>query len=241
MGRNRTGGGRAVGRLRPPLAAPAVADALSAQYFTGAVSTIVSDEAAQLMQDMFGRTLTDSEMAGITGALDGASISVDDYNGDLEFEIFHPLMDNDVSVRKLRRDAFGVFRIENANLFLRDDAPAGLGTRILASQVRAASALGIDSLTTYAAGPPSQGKMNGYYTWGRLGYDSDLSGGLQNQASAAGFSNARTLHDLFKRPGGADWWKANGVGLSMEFDLNAGSTSRKVLDAYTAAKGISLP
>jgi hypothetical protein len=38
------------------------------------------------------------------------------------------------------------------------------------------------------------------------------------------------------KPGGAAWWKKNGESFHGDFDLSAGSTSRRVFDEYRRLK-----
>ncbi len=85
--------------------------------------------------------------------------------------------------------------------------------------------------------------MNGYYTWPRLGYDAPLSD-VKVQISPSKwtelqqrFPNAQSILDIMETKDGRDWWKTNGRDLhNAKFDLAEGSRSRRVLEAYLAAR-----
>lgn len=132
----------------------------------------------------------------------------------------------------------GKIVIKNEYFIMKDDAKGkGKGTEIFADQVKHAAAFGADRLETVGGGygknvMPSS-KMNGYYTWPRLGYD-----GLIDEYRTAGPTpgGAKYVSDLMKTKEGRDWWKSNGGELDLEFDLKEGSQSRKVLDAYVQEK-----
>jgi hypothetical protein len=107
------------------------------------------------------------------------------------------------------------------------------------SQVAAASKEGIDYITLHAAGGPNQG-MNGYYTWPRFGFDQPidaLESGRVKRMVAERYPDAKTVLDVFSTPGGAEWWKENGTEMHQaKFDMTPGSRSRRVFEAYLAAK-----
>jgi SPP1 gp7 family putative phage head morphogenesis protein len=107
----------------------------------------------------------------------------------------------------------------------------GAGAQAFYDQVQAASRLGFSHIDVYAAGS-SISKYNGYYTWPRLGYDGPLSSRLADQAKAEIGQEVKTVQELLDLPGGPAWWKANGHGLELKFDLTPGSLSMRKLDAY---------
>jgi hypothetical protein len=128
--------------------------------------------------------------------------------------------------------------IHNEFIRVRDDAPDGIGTRLLAHQVRAARTLGVAYIATDAEGSPT-GTLNGYYTWARLGFNGDVPAAVARGLPVA-FRDVIDVLDLVDRPGGAAWWKANGRSFFGVFDLADGSRSLRVLVDYTSGKGIAI-
>lgn len=117
----------------------------------------------------------------------------------------------------------------------------GLGTTIFSAQVAQAAEQGFDYIQCHAAGEPG-GRMNGYYSWPRMGYDESVESIRKHNHSLAGkieeaFPDAESVLDIFESPGGEEWWKANGSDLyDARFDLSEGSRSREVLAAYLAER-----
>lgn len=94
----------------------------------------------------------------------------------------------------------------------------GEGTNILNSIRTNAKQQGITKLSAYAAGDPTEGTYNGYYSLARFGFDAPLSSGKINQAKSAGF-NVSTVQDLMKTAEGRRWWKNNGIGFAGEMSI----------------------
>lgn len=134
----------------------------------------------------------------------------------------------------------------------RDNRSAGMGARILAHQVKYAEEYNISTIFTMAA----QGStMNGYYTWPRLGYESQ--GGIPLKRLLQDEINSRSsirseiksaveklsstdtkISSLMKTEEGRNLWKQFGSALYMYFDLRKGSPQKAILAAYLAEKGI---
>jgi hypothetical protein len=126
----------------------------------------------------------------------------------------------------------------NEFLRLRDDAPPGVGTRMLAHQVREAQAMGVIYLYADAEGSP-HGTMNGYYTWARLGFDGYIPAAVRNRLPPDSRDAVYVL-DLLERPESAAWWRRHGRTFAGTFDLREGSRSLAVLRAYTESRGIQI-
>ena len=220
-------------------------DAISQAYFTGN-ATVAREEGADARQrELFGRTLTDGELQGLAAAPDGATVTAFATNdGALRLMIDHDLY-RGTSSRAIYEQG-GHLVIENVAVALADDAPAGLGTHMLASQVATADRLGIREITTMGSRSDNE---NGYYTWPRLGYDGPLPRDAQSRASTdLGMSYRPTMiSDVMRQPSagprepsGAQWWKQNGDSIALRFDTRDGSLSRDILDGYMAEKGYSM-
>jgi hypothetical protein len=127
-----------------------------------------------------------------------------------------------------------------------------MGARILAHQVKYAEEYNVSAIFTMAA----QGStMNGYYTWPRLGYESQ--GGIplkrllqdeinfrssitpETRSAVEKLSSTNTkISSLMKTEEGRNLWKQFGSALYMYFDMRKGSPQKAILAAYLAEKGI---
>ena len=208
---------------------------------------LVADDAA----DIFGHTLSDEEWLGLTGAPAGAKVAVS-YNtrrAEITVDAYHPdapgfgfdpgSQFSSMHKRTYARGADGRLVVKNDLLHLNDDAPAGAGTAILARQVRQLSRMNAAEISTSAAGPPDHPGLNGYYTWPRLGYDAPIPGHLADTLPLT-LNRARRVSDLMQTSEGRSWWKTNGEGLELTFDLAENSRSRQVLEEYMREKGIAI-
>lgn len=110
-----------------------------------------------------------------------------------------------------------------------DESQKGFGIRAFAAQVQTYRKAGYKTINTFAA---KSGFYNGYYTWARFGFDADLSPVLLTKAEAAGFQGVTKVSELMATEKGRKWWKKNGKGTKMEFDLSDDSHGIAVLEAY---------
>jgi len=205
-----------------------------------------SSTVAGVTSRLLGRTLDAAGWARLLGVPDAAHITlaVEAHQSHIGVEatILHRWYTT-TSTRFLYRDGQGDLVVENVYLDIRDDAPPYLATRLLAHQVRETARLGVKYLTTAAAGRPGA-YYGGYYAWARLGFDGRIPTAvgqlLERQPHVPQLHGARGVLDLVTRPGGAEWWRANGSEFAGLFDLALGSRSSLVLEAYTRQKGIRI-
>lgn len=191
---------------------------------------------------LFGRAIGDPVWALLVGAPDGAVVEVlpspaQDYQHGVQLRVDHPWF-NGTAIRYLFADADGDVAMVNDWLHVRDEAPPGIGTRLLAHQAATAESLGVLYLAAEAAGSPGS-TVNGYYTWARLGFDGLIPEQVRAQLPSE-WRAARTVLDLIERPGGAVWWRTHGRTYNATFDLRPGSRSWRVLQGYTLRKGIAI-
>jgi hypothetical protein len=145
--------------------------------------------------------------------------------------------------RSIQLDDAGKPYISNDYFNVQEDARnKGLGASVLWDEVRAAQALGIDRIRTTAAGSgrdlaSDPTSFNGFYTWPRLGYEATIPSSLSLPTDISELmKGSRSVQDLFAIPGGRQWWKGNGTGLSATFDTRPGSRSFKLLSEYMATR-----
>lgn len=190
-------------------------------------------------RELFGKELSEHELANLVGAPNGTRVSV--YStppARAEAGLLVQVYDSNGAFSGIRH----VFK-ENGQLVLHNELLTlkknlqgqGLGTSIFAKQVEGARVLGVSEIRTTAA---KNKNMNGYYTWPRVGYNADLPAKYARKLPDS-LKDAKTFHDLYAKPGGRDWWKANGGTVDMHFDLKSGSASLRVFNAYRAERGLA--
>lgn len=217
----------------------------------------------QASDNLFGRQLSRDELGGLVGAPEGSFVNaVPGSDGQsLNFIMHGPgWVPGDLTSqgqyeawRTLARDANGDLMMNNYSFIVRGDMRGqGLGASILGDEVDTLSQLDVKYIETDAAGSAAEvasgvpDPRNGYYTWARLGYDASLP---QDARDAIGAAIARgqapaswgsfdNLSELMTAPGGSEWWKANGIGMQMHFDLSEGSYSRDTLADYLRTRGL---
>ena len=134
-----------------------------------------------------------------------------------------------------------------------DKQGQGIGTRILALQVKSATEQGFHSLSLTALGTgealrtPGRYDSNnvGYYVWARLGFDGRIAplmrqrekqGTEQERATVKDFRTkfpgVKLVSEMMKTQRGRDWWRRFGGEFEGTFSLKPGSASRMVLEKY---------
>jgi hypothetical protein len=190
------------------------------------------DRVHEVSRKLFGRRLTDQEYASLVGAPFGAKVKVDVFKDTLSIKMIHPLIGSQRSVFRSRSD--GVLVLRNEHTRASSDAPVGLGTAVLARQVRAARSLGIRRISLNAG---AGGDENGYYTWARLGFNGELDNGVRARLPPH-LADVKDLNELMERPDGPAWWKEHGGSTSMSFDLDPQSESSRRHDRYVRERGL---
>jgi hypothetical protein len=188
-----------------------------------------------------------AEWAALVGAPDGSTIDVlavpSDVNGTNDavlVRLHHPWLDGP-ALRVAYHDDRDRLAVRNAYLAVRPESPPGIATRLLALEVRKAVSLRVAYLTLDAAGGPGS-PFVGYAVWPRLGFSGPVPEVVRRKLAVLPANHplrsADDVLDLVSRPGGREWWRANGTEFHAFFDLSEGSTSRATLGAYTQEKGI---
>lgn len=132
----------------------------------------------------------------------------------------------------------GTLSVSNNLFFLKPGARGkNFGTTAFADQVRGMVKEGGKEITTTAGKGGSGGdKMNGYYTWARLGYDAELTPEYRARLPES-LRAAATVQDLMGTKEGASHWRDTGYMARMRFDTSPGSRSIQVLNNYLTSKG----
>jgi len=159
-------------------------------------------------------------------------------------------------LRWVGEDGDGKRYIYNDTLYLKDDVPKGLGTRLFASEVLNAAQQGFDRIDCLAF-RSSWGNWVGYKVWPKLGYDGEIPIGMPSKANGIdrfyieeddfpeefekefkkrGYKEPWRIQQLYSIPGGMEWWEENGGSFSASFDLKEGSLSMQILTQYLEEK-----
>lgn len=220
------------------LSTPAL-DPLSEQLFGDRtkveVTRALPDGLRETERNLFGRELTDLDYAELVGAPAGSRITVvRSGEENIDIEVFHPYYKK--QERNINPSADGPF-IYNSFWQVKEDAPSGLATRILARQVWYAQKMGIVQIDVNAYGAPGT-PWNGYYTWPRLGFEAEFDAGDQSVIGLFFSKGIQTLQDLMEAPGGAEWWKESGWSKDATFDLREGSRSLTMHQRYLKSKKV---
>lgn len=146
---------------------------------------------------------------------------------------------NKVAIRTEKVDLTVIARDNDNEIVLDEmflqDRGTGKGTEIFGDIVSNAKQQGYDRIMTTAAGMGGDDSMNGYYTWPRLGFDTELPKSAIDRAKAEGF-DVKRLSDLMKTSDGRKYWKENGFCLELEFDLSDDSYSMETLKEYVSGR-----
>ena len=202
------------------------------------------------LERMFGRVLRDHEIGRLVGALPGAKVSLLSPGSHLRLVIQHPLVETQIRSLIPHLSATGdkILELHHDIFRLKAGVDKGTGFRVFSQAVMQARRLGIESITTTAAGDAStRGNRNdgdtsgwsGYLVWPKFGYDAPIPFDVK-RALPPQYSTARNILDLHTMPGGEAWWAENGHGCNMTFDLGDDSGSMQQFRRYAARKNLTL-
>lgn len=216
-------------------------DAYTRQLYASSPDVELDEQVEASSKIIFGRVLEKREWGELVGAVAGAQVAVAGHYNSVYIAVKHPRYEQ---ARSIFTALQGVVTLDNEHFKRLDldtpDHPKGLGTRIIAAQVRAAQRFRIKEINCIASGSPNT-QSNGYYTWPRLGFDGALSSEQRAlYAAHTGRSAPPTVLELLALPGGKDWWRDNGSMIDVTFDLAKDSVSHQVLLNYLEEKGIWL-
>lgn len=202
------------------------------------------------VKELFGRKLTDAELASIAGAPDSASeavVTIDPYH----FGSDPPLIVN-WSIPKassaLESRAMRTFRFDptlgglvvhnDVCKLLKEHQGGGVGQEMFGRQVETLAKLGVKEIEINAF--RSGTEWVGYKVWPKFGYD----GAIPSRVAAKlpnDLKSAKTVQDLYRTKKGQDWWETNGDSFDATFDLAANSPHRQRWERYLERKAAARP
>lgn len=194
------------------------------------------EQIANLSKKLFGRELSTEELVKLAGAPAGtrrvAVRSV--YPDKLELRVDHPYfkfhwrtfsvnMPWDPKRRQLTSELVSIART--------GVAPRHSGAKDFARMVDVCREYGVAHIVAEAAKDERYAEV-GYYVWPRLGFNATLNRCDLPLDAPAPFTSAKSLHELFAMPGGAEYWRQHGHSMRVQFELSDGSPSMQRFEAY---------
>lgn len=223
---------------KPVLRKAALAPTPKPTRFGPTKATQAGDSKAQLellgeMKAETGRAFTANEVASASGVPDNATFEIVKDAGLPGVVRFSG--PGYKGTREISKADDGKFVVYNDSFEVeKGQQGKGIGAAMFGLQVEQASELGFGRIETYAARFDADGTI-GYKVWPRFGYDGDIPAHIAAKLPDT-LAGAKRVSDLMKTPEGRAWWDANGSSFDATFDLDPGSESRKVWDAYLARK-----
>lgn len=211
-------------------------DALTKELFNGKVSVLHANPATQFVLN--GHVLDTAAFAKLTGAPDGSyMLPVMTPAGDLEIEIAHDHLIESMQ-RTIQKSTSGFLLVSNDIFVIKKNFRGmGIAIRSFAIEANEAQRLGIARITALAAGKAGD-EFSGWYLWARAGFQADLDSDEIRKFEHETMLSARTLHDLMRTAQGVSWWRKNGKGRQVVFDLAPASPHWDILNLYLAEKGV---
>lgn len=193
-------------------------------------------EAEPTRKAWFGDDATEKVWPELLGSPNGTEVFTRPIGEKMQLYLDHP--DVTFWFRSVTSNGDGTLHVHNEVFFLKPRAMGnGFGSDAFAAQVQGCFAQGVDAISTIAGkGGKASEKMNGFYTWARLGYDAPLANDFVRRLPKE-LKGAKTVQDLMATKEGAEYWKQNGYMSHMRFDLTPGSRSLQALNAYLESKG----
>lgn len=203
------------------------------------------------LNSILERKISHEQWGQLVGAQAGAQVHV--FKGDglrsIHIEVKHP---DYWAKRTIRKDS-----ITNSEFYVVPDKQGhGIGTRVLAQQVQAASRLDFRKIEVDALGEgqklhheSDENSIIGYYTWARLGFDGRIDHlmrerlyeGTESQRQSAIqffrlYPKVKYVSELMENEVDREWWKDFGRDFQGTFILRHDSKSRRILDRYLQEK-----
>lgn len=201
------------------------------------VSLISGDEEAfqTISNRLFGRVLRNTEIVGVTGAPDNASVQAGVLDDSLYFEYLETTKIGISGSCRIIQNGSGVLlNIDTKIIFQKHQRRMGIGLQCFVRQVNWCERLGIKSAHTFGGRDHNE---NGYYSWPRYGFDAVLPIEWRNEIFLdkripTRVKRAVSVLDVMATETGREFWRNQGIALALHFDCEQQSRSRRVLQNY---------
>lgn len=208
-----------------------------AQQFTGRVSF---EQDVLEHYTIAGKKISKQEMADLCGVANDSVVSIEKYAGQIDYpnefwvvRASNPHVYIEHLERVITTDETGQLFVKNEYQFLQEKQKGkGLPVFALLQQIEMARSLGVAYIKTDAAGSPNSKTFNGYYTWARLGFNSEPFGEVELSLLPNDLKHVTDLNDLMQTEQGRKWWKEHGWSITLKFDVHRDSKSIQLLSQY---------
>ena len=203
------------------------------------VTLNITEATRRHLDAFFGKTVPDSKLAALVGAIDGSVIEIVPRGDGFVSNAKHEYLVEQTRIGG-EDGQFGLF-IVNEYFRLTGDAPEGLGRTSILRQIFTARELGFSLISTYAAGSiDDPDGYIGYHIWAKFGFNAPLEPHeIENLPPE--YKDCKDISSLMLQ-GGEEWWRQNGSGRGMIFSLSDedGELSLAVLSSYLLDREVEI-
>lgn len=184
--------------------------------------------------EFFGRMPAIGEWTGLAAAPETAYVTIGIDGGELLLDAMEPVRLGLVSLCRLRRAPGGeiILTIDDWRFLRKNARGKGIGRQLFLRMTKSARTLGVVRIE---AETKRSGDENGWYTLPRFGFDRLLQPETRCRLPLR-LIGKETLLDLTAVKEGRRWWRQNGGGDSLVFDLSDESRSLCRLKSYCREK-----
>ena len=170
---------------------------------------------------LFPRPLTVGEWIALSAAPNGAHVTIGIDGDGLLLDAMEPVRLGLISLCRIERDRMGktILTLEDWRILRKKERGKGGGRRLFRRLAASARSLGIAKIEAVTRRVPGE---NGWYTLPRFGFDAPLPPETLDKLPES-FAASRTLLDLTATIEGRLWWRENGHGAELTFDLSENS------------------
>lgn len=182
-----------------------------------------------------------SDYAELSGALAGSAISVTFFVGALRIVVVNELFSDPFVIGASFRNGVPHTLFPHRLRLKDQEQSQGVATRLFYVHARAATRLGFRLIeaTALQVGEEAECRYNGAYTFGRLGFNGDLTDSVLTGLPSK-FGHCKTLLQLMETEDGRNAWSKNAKSIAVMFDLNPESLSWRTLNKYLKLKKIRI-
>jgi hypothetical protein len=224
-----------------------VRDPTTKRYFGGEVEVLLEKGATDAIRRLFGRDLTSTEIVNLAGAPTGSRVIIEGWTSSIRLSTYHrELLTGDQRTEVFQSSPGEPLRMLIDRVYVNPDAASGIGSRMVATQIKQAAELKIPEIDVGAAGGPGMPGTFGWILFPILGFNYKIPGGVLtamerfNPDLLRRLNGKLDLNTLMLTAGGPEFWKQHGTGLTATFNTAEGSGSMRVLESYKKRRGIVL-
>jgi hypothetical protein len=189
-----------------------------------------------------GHVLDDWQIQTLAMCPSGGKVRVRHHQAEFTLEVTHPdlIETKRVNVVELRKDANEYYIYIDLVLFATSGLK-GFGASAFLRMAQTAQQLGFQRIDLLAAGGAGYKHkwtraFNGFHSWARFGFNATLwPETVARLQSSPHLQGCTELWEIIERDPG--WWKDNGDGCDLSFDLRTDSRSWHTLYTYLEKKG----